>query len=100
MALGRDEHSEEDDILDPLEKATVDDISPTPSRHKTDRLDGGVSPRSKSRLVVKDTSTGLRGRKVKAFVTDENNDSLKEYSDEEQDNIQTQIYGYKKEGLR
>ena len=103
----RDERIDDDldDSLDPLEKATLDDISPRALRLQSDKLVRGLSPKGKSRLV-KDTRTGLTrpGRKVEAFVTKDDHvdsDSVTKDSDEEHYNItESNLYGKRKTGSR
>jgi len=90
----------EEDNLDPLEKATVDDVSPRTIRQLPDRLEHDMA-RGKSRLVLRDASR-LRGRQVEAFTTEENdiiNESLQEYSDEEK-NLNSQTYSAVQRGSR
>ena len=70
--------------MDPLERATVEDVSPRSIRHVPDRFEDGIT-RGKNRLVLRDASR-LYGRKVEAFTAEENDiisESLQEYSDEE-----------------
>ena len=89
----------EDDNLDPLERATVDDVSPRTLRQIPDRLEDGIIKR-KSRLVLRDGSR-LGNRKVEAFTTEENeiiNESFQEYSDEE--NLNNQKHVSAKQGSR
>ena len=89
----------EDDNLDPLEKATVDDVSPRTMRQIPDRFEDGII-RSKGRLVLRDGSR-LGTRKVEAFTTEENEiitESLEGYSDE--DNLNDQKISGKKSGSR
>ncbi len=103
----RDEriHDNLDDSLDPLEKATLDDISPRAIRHQSDKLERGFCPKGKSRLV-KDTRTSLTraGRKVEAFVTrddDGDDESVPKDSDEEHYNAtESKIYDKRKTGQR
>ena len=90
----------EEDNLDPLERATVDDVSPRTIRQLPDRLEDDMA-RGKSRLVLRDASR-LRGRQVEAFTTEENdiiNESLQEYSDEEK-NSNSQTYSAVQRGSR
>ena len=100
LRKGRSEESDEDN-LDPLEKATVDDISPRPIRQMPDTLEEALGSNDKPRLVLRDASIGLRGRKVEAFISEDNNtsksESIKEYSDEEQENINSQKQNSRKE---
>ena len=97
----RDDDSE-DDNLDPLERATVDDISPRPLRQKADALED-LSNKGKNRLVIRDAATGLKGRKLGAFITDNSispvNESHREYSDNEQQNYVNHRCN-KKDGVR
>ena len=100
----RDEriHDNLDDSLDPLEKATLDDISPRAIRHQSDKLERGFSPKGKSRLV-QDTRTSLTraGRKVEAFVTRDDDESVTKDSDEEHYNAtESKIYDKRKTGQR
>ena len=78
------ELSEDDDSLDPLEKATVEDVSP---RHNRQIQDIPEDMSSKSRVVLRDSLVTKR-RKVEAFspqqIDSSINDQLTEYSDEEQ----------------
>ena len=97
----RDDESEEDN-LDPLERATVDDISPRPIRQKPDTLEG-LTIKGTSRLVLRDASIGLKGRKVEAFISDDNKlhkELRREYSDDEQQNYNNHKYNTKKDGIR
>merc|ERR1712223_603323 len=75
---------EDDDSLDPLEKATVEDVSP---RHNRQIQDIPEDMSSKSRVVLRDSLVTKR-RKVEAFppqqIDASINDQLTEYSDEEQ----------------
>ena len=90
---------ETDDNLDPLERATVEDVSPRTIRHVTDQFEDGIT-RGKNRLVLRDASR-LNGRKVEAFTTEENDiisESLQEYSDEEI--LNNQKYSSSKRGSR
>ena len=82
----------EDDNLDPLERATVDDVSPRTMRQIPDRFEDELI-KGKSRLVLRDGSR-LGSRKVEAFTTEENeiiNESFQEYSDEENLNYQKHV---------
>ena len=98
IALIGNEHCDDDDALDPLEKATVDDVSPIPSRHKSERLVAGLGPNGKSRLVVKETNFGIKGKKFKTIVDD--NDSLGDYSEDEGYGVQRQASGTRRDGSR
>ena len=75
---------EDDDSLDPLEKATVEDVSP---RHNRQIQDIPEDMSSKSRVVLRDSLVTKR-RKVEAFppqqIDASINDQFTEYSDEEQ----------------
>ena len=96
IALIGDENCDDDDALDPLEKATVDDVSPIPSRHKSERLVAGLGPNGKSRLVVKETNFGIKGKKFKTI----DNDSLGDYSEDEGYGVQRQASGTRRDGSR
>ena len=92
-----------DDNLDPLERATVDDISPRPLRQKADVLED-LTTKGKTRLVLRDAAAGLKGRNVGAFISEDNNtstinESHREYSDNDQQNCINHKYN-KKDGVR
>lgn len=98
----RDDESE-DDNLDPLERATVDDVSPRPLRQNADALED-FTTKGKTRLVLRDAATGLKGRNVGAFISEDNststiNESHREYSDNEDHNCINHRYN-KKDGVR
>ena len=85
--------------MDPLERATVEDVSPRTVRNVSDQFEDGIT-RGKNRLVLRDASR-LNGRKVEAFTTEENDiisESLQEYSDEEF--LNNQKYSSSKRGSR
>lgn len=89
----------EDDNLDPLERATVDDVSPRSLRQIPDRFEDGII-KGKSRLVLRDGSR-LGSRKVEAFTTEESeiiNESFQDYSDEE--NLNNKKHVGAKQGSR
>ena len=89
----------EDDNLDPLERATVDDVSPRSLRQIPDRFEEGII-KGKSRLVLRDGSR-LGSRKVEAFTTEESeiiNESFQDYSDEE--NLNNKKHVGAKQGSR
>merc|ERR1739848_703557 len=93
----------DDDNLDPLERATVDDVSPRPARQKTDPLEA-LTTKGKTRLVLRDSSSGLKGRKVETFISEDNNVSINQshsqYADDEQQHYNNERYNNKKDGVR
>ena len=93
------ELSEDDDSLDPLEKATVEDVSP---RHNREIQDIPEDMSSKSRVVLRDSLITKR-RKVEAFppqqIKASINEQFTEYSDEEQLSLNSPAHR-KKNGSR